>query len=94
MKRRHLANKVTASHAIPIKTIQIFLRLSIFLHFAGSGIVRTSAAFIPVSYTHLVLRIRQNGPGTSHCSLAFIQDSLKPVSYTHLDVYKRQPQYL
>lgn len=25
----------------------------------------------------LVLRIRQNGPGTSHCSLAFIQDSLK-----------------
>lgn len=24
MKSRHLANKVTASHAIPIKTIQIF----------------------------------------------------------------------
>ena len=41
MKSRHLANKVTASHAIPIKTIQIFLRLSIILH-SGLGFNTTN----------------------------------------------------
>ena len=48
----------------------------------------------PVSYTHLVARF-QGGPNAGHTlefeGQKYVLRSI-PVSYTHLDVYKRQDQ--
>ena len=58
------------------------------LNYAKSILCGSCGSTSPVSYTHLVSGIKAH-----YSPEEMVGKKVMAVSYTHLDVYKRQPQY-
>ena len=60
------------------------------LHSAKLGDENTGATLTPVSYTHLSQTLKWLESGKNPSEQNGEIEGTEPVSYTHLDVYKRQ----
>ena len=57
-------------------------------------IIGTLKVLVAVSYTHLLVVAVVGGVEVRGVGRELSSTGIDPVSYTHLDVYKRQPQFI